>query len=328
MKSRPTFSRSAILFSAVLWGTSFPVIKLGLAHVNPYQFALVRFIIAAFLLSGLLRVRGVSIPPHLWRNRFVLVLGVSNAAGFFLQFAGMTLTGATETSLLVNSNFVLVMLVSARIFGERITVRVASALFLSGFGVVLITTGGDTAFMETTGFLGNLLVFTAGLAWVIYIVANKAMVSTDAPAGSIARGDSVGTGNNGSNGRDEGAVDTMILMTAVMILTAIFMAPFSLYLGGLSMNYSPVGWGAILYVSIFCTALPFLLYTHGLRVVGAGASCIMLLLEIVVAGFLSVIFLGESLSAIEIAGAALIACGMVLVSFEHQKVFQGETPAL
>ncbi len=347
MENRHSFSRAAILVAAALWGTSFPVIKFGLEHVDAYQFALIRFIIAAALLWIILHLRGIPIPPGLWWNRYTLALGASNAAGFFLQFAGMTLTGAIETSLLVNSNIVLVMLISARIFGERITARVAGALVLSETGVILLTTAGDLSFLGRSDFLGNILVFLAGLAWVIFIVVNKIAVSGSTVSGSSHKElPEKGPGREDARTIENGPelhlscrtnspgkplsnrIDTLPLMTVVMCLTAVFLAPAVMFTviftGETPVGYSSVGWGAIFYVSIFCTAIPFLLYCHGLRRVSAGASGIMLLLEIIVAGLISVVFLGESLSGFRIFGAVLIVVGLVVVSIGRKDIANTE----
>jgi len=99
-----------------------------------------------------------------------------------------------------------------------------------------------------------------------------------------------------------------------MCATILFLALPSLYFGAGSLSRDPVGWGVVLYVSVFCTGLPFLLYSHGLRKVSAGISCIMLLLEVVVAAAISVVFLGETLVPASIVGAVLIVAGIVFVS--------------
>lgn len=292
-------SSAAIIISAVLWGTSFPVIKFSLDYANAYHFVLLRFVIAAVLLSLVLFLQGKPFPVGLMKNRLVLLLGASNAAGFFFQFAGMTLTTAIKTSLLVNSNFVLVIIVSAYLLKEKITPMIAGALVICELGVVLLTTGGDPGTLGESSFRGDVLVFLAGLAWVIYIVANKKAVSGK------------GSGQEAEN------TDITSLMTAVMYTTILFIALPAIYFGGPSVSRDPVGWAAILYVSVFCTVLPFLLYSHGLQNIRAGTSCIMLLLEVVVASMIAVAFLKESLSPANMVGAVLIVVGIVVVSLRR-----------
>ena len=314
-------SSAAIIISAVLWGTSFPVIKFSLDYANAYHFVLLRFVIAAVLLSLVLFLQGKPFPVGLMKNRLVLLLGASNAAGFFFQFAGMTLTTAIKTSLLVNSNFVLVIIVSAYLLKEKITPVVAGALVSCELGVVLLTTGGDLGVIGESDFLGDVLVLIASVVWVIYIVANKKAVSEMIPEQRDEGEGAGGHKNPADREKDHGGqkpehTDVLSLMTAVMWMTIIFLAVPSLYFGSSSLSRDPVGWAAVLYISVFCTALPFFFYSHGLRKVNAGISCIILLLEVVVAAVISVAFLKESLSPVNMVGAVLIVAGIVVVSLK------------
>jgi len=318
----PPEPSAAIIISAVLWGTSFPVIKFGLDYMDAYHFVLLRFVIAALLLSSVLFLQGKPFPVRLMKNRLVLILGASNAAGFFFQFAGMTLTTAIKTSLLVNSNFVLVIIVSAYLLKEKITPVVAGALVTCELGVVLLTTGGDPGAFGESGFLGDVLVLVASVVWVIYIVANKKAVSEMIPEQEGEDEDPAGHEKPWDNekdydGRKPENTDVVSLMTAVMCMTIIFLAPPSLYFGSSSLSRDPVGWAAVLYISVFCTALPFFFYSHGLRKVNAGISCIILLLEVVVASMIAVAFLKESLSPANMVGAVLIVVGIVVVSLRR-----------
>ncbi len=290
----------AILLAALLWGSSFPTIKFGIDYLDAYHFVFLRFLFGTLLLTFFLKLQGKSFPWELLKNRLVLILGVSNAAGFFLQFAGMTLTSAINTSLLVNSNFVLVILFSAWHFREKLTWKVGLALVLSELGVLLLVTGGDPGTLESSSFLGDVLVFLAGIAWVVYIVVNKKAV-TESQTG---------------RGPGAGPLDVLELMTAVFFLTMVFVAPFSLYFGGATLSSEPLGWAAVLYVSVFCTGLPFLLYSHGLKEVSAGASALMLLLEVVVAAVISVAFLEERLGLANLVGAVLILLGIAMVGLK------------
>ena len=289
-------SAGIILLAATLWGTSFPVIEFGIDYINAYHFAFFRFAIASLILTLFLRYQGKPFPKELLRNKLVLALGLTNAVGFFLQYAGMTLTTAINTALLVNSNFVLVIIASAYVFKEKIAPIVGVSLVACEFGVLLLTTGGELDSLSSDSFFGDVLVFLAGIAWVGYIIVNKMAVSED------KKGE---------------ALDVDSLMTAVMVMTMVFIALPAFAFGGFDISRDPVGWSTVLYISLFCTAMPFLLYSHGLKKVGAGASMLMLLWEVVVAAIISVLFLKEGLGAVNMVGGLLILAGIAMVALKR-----------
>jgi drug/metabolite transporter (DMT)-like permease len=290
-------SRSAILATVaagLLWGSSFVVIKIGLRSLDPFWFVFLRFATAsvlAFAVSALTgRTRKVL---ALLRHPLVIGLGVSNAAGFVFQFKGQTLTTAANAALLINASTISVAIASRLVFRERFGPIKVLAVIVGTLGVFFVTTGGRPSMAGGPAFAGDLLVVTAALLWTFFIVLDKRIVNELAP-------------------------DVRALTTAMVTITAAAALPVALVFGG-ELSEPSGAWWPVPYTAVFCTIVPFLLWTWGLKRISATTSCVILLIEVVFALALAVVLLGERLAPSGFLGSALILTSVVLASRDRSE---------
>lgn len=283
-----TTALGEITVTAVLWGTSFPVINYGEAiGLNPELFAFLRFAIAAPVMAVAARWLGGGVAGPL-RMKEVWVLGAMNGLGFLLQFLGQASTAASTASLLVNMSFLLTALLSAAYLGERFGERKVAGLALALVGAFLVTTGGDLGLVSKGELLGDALCLGSALVWGFFQVYNK-------------------------RNTDQKHWDPVSVSSATIVVTAVFLCPAALALG----KFAPLGdaaWEVIGYTVVLNTAVPFVLYQQSLRYLTATTSAIVQMLEIVTALAVSVAFLREALTPAVSAGAVLILASVVLVS--------------
>lgn len=282
----------ATLGAGLLWGSSFSVIKLGLRSIDPYWFVFLRFAIASLLISGYMCAVGkMGRVVELLRNPLVLWLGVTNAAGFVVQFKGQTLTSAGNAALIINSCTIYVAIASRFVFRERFGPLKLVGVALGMVGVFLVTTGGRPVVSLGDAFLGDMLVLVAALTWTVFILLDKKIVG-------------------------ERSIDVRALTGAMVIVTAATALPMALILGRGHFPRLTPEWWAIPYTSIFCTIIPFFLWTWGLRFISATTSSVIMLSEVVFALALAFAILGERLTAGGFVGSALIVLAVVLASRE------------
>jgi len=281
---------AATALAGLLWGSSFIVVKHGLRSIDPYWFVLLRFttaaIIAVAYAAATGRLGGVG---RLLTDPLVVWLGVSNGIGFALQFKGQTMTTAGKAALFVNSSTILVAIASRYVFRERFTPAKVAAIAVGMAGVALVTTGG--VFRVTAGpeFLGDLTVLAAAVLWTAFILLDKRIVAS-------------------------GDVDLRTLTAAMVTMTAVTVLPVALILGhGGPPPFDSRLW-VVGYTAVFCTVLPFLLWSWGLKSISATSSCVILLIEIVFALVLASLVFGERLSPGATIGAALIMGAVFLIS--------------
>lgn len=82
---------------------------------------------------------------------------------------------------------------------------------------------------------------------------------------------------------------------------------------GLAWQYTPVGWGLLLYLGLVPTALGYGFYLRGLRTTTATVSAVVALLEPLISTVLAVTLLGEQLSRNGVLGGALLLASVVFL---------------
>ena len=105
------------------------------------------------------------------------------------------------------------------------------------------------------------------------------------------------------------------------MIGALLLTPF-VWTENLAWLTQPSGYGVILFLGIFSTAIPYLLYTLGLRRVNAKTATTLSLAEPLTAGLLGYFFLGERFSALALLGMALLLAGFALTSIEAGRARQ------
>jgi drug/metabolite transporter (DMT)-like permease len=87
--------RAVILtgLAGVLWGTSFPAIKIGLRYVDAYQFVFLRFFLASLIMFFVLLIKG-NLGFEFAKRRTIWFLGIANGVAYLFQYVGMNSTSA------------------------------------------------------------------------------------------------------------------------------------------------------------------------------------------------------------------------------------------
>ena len=287
MKSK-SYAIFVTVLASLLWGSSFPVNKVGVSIVDPYTFAFLRLIMAsAAILVAAVAMRKLKL--SIFKNKVVWGLGILNAAGFLLQYVGFVYTTASRSSLLVDSDVILIAVLSWRIFKERFSNEKKIAVLMGVMGAALLESGANLSSLLGGELMGDMLVFLSGVVWAFFMVANKGLITEK--------------------------VDLVSLAVGVQVTTTIVLFPFGVILGTTSiMAIAPGGWAAILFTGVFCSTAAYLLWSRGLKGLTVTISAIILLLEVLWALLLSFTLLGESFSIISAVGAAFILLSILLAS--------------
>lgn len=289
MRRSPHMPVLMTVLAALLWATSFSVIKVGLRYIEPYSFLFLRFLLATALLAiiALGAGKGRLLIRYLG-GKYPVVLGLALAASFTLQFRAQTEIPASTAAIIINSSTLLVAPLSALILHERFGTRNAMALVLGIVGVYLITARSVGAGAESGTWLGNVLISASAVSTALYIVATKKAVSR----------------------KNLEALPLLAAVFAWSLPVYLVMAAPTLKAGVCAGREA---WFAIAYLAVFCSALAFLLWARAMRYIGALTSAIVLLSELVFGVLIARVFLGEALSTPTIAGCLLIGLGIVVV---------------
>ncbi len=109
-----------------------------------------------------------------------------------------------------------------------------------------------------------------------------------------------------------------ILSGALIVAGAAFAFDIAALLGGYSLPRTPVAWGVVLGMVLSATVLGFVLFVVGLKRVGPQVASILSTFEPLGTLVLAVVLLGERLTSLQWAGAALIiGAAFVLAATEE-----------
>jgi drug/metabolite transporter (DMT)-like permease len=150
-------SEFLLLSAGVVWGLTFPVMKIALADLFTFQFLMLRFSIALPIIAALRRTPKIDVLSAL--------VGLISFLGMVLQVTGLRYTTATNSGFITGMYVVFTPVVSYILLGRRPPARLAISLPLSLIGLTLIT---NYRFEGVN--IGDLLTLLSSILWSIQIV--------------------------------------------------------------------------------------------------------------------------------------------------------------
>jgi drug/metabolite transporter (DMT)-like permease len=280
------------ILAGVLWGTSFPIIKIGLNTIDPFTFLFWRFLISSVtLVAVMLAFRKLEF--KIADKKLLVFLGIANAAGYLLQYVAMNYTTAAKAALFINLSAMWVALLSPKLLGETFSRKKIVGVLVGLMGIVFVSTNLDFSSMGEGQLVADLMLIISGLTWAFFMVYNKKLVMNSTSA-------------------------TFQSMTWVLVFTFLSMVPFTVLSGPGFFELSVWAWSAIVWTAIVCWVLPYYLWLEGLKHLSASTSTVLLLSEVVVAVVASVIVLKEPVTVFSSIGALFIVVAIVLVSVKDK----------
>ena len=282
-----------VVFSAIAFSAKAVIIKLAYRHgVDAVTLLALRMAMSApfFVAIAWWASRGegaAPLAPADWRA--VVFLGI---VGYYLaslfDFLGLQYITAALERLVLYLYPTFVVLISAAMYGRRITGRDVAALAVSYAGIALVF-ANDLATRQENVLLGAFWVSLSALAYAIYLIGNGRMV------------------------RKMGSV-RFASLASVVSCAAVLAHFFVVRDAGLLWSQpGPVYWLTLL-MAIVSTVLPVILMSVGIRLVGSSHASMLGTVGPVATIFLGFAFLGEPITTIQLAGAALVLAGVVAIS--------------
>ncbi|NDP43592.1 MAG: DMT family transporter [Aromatoleum sp.] len=276
---------------ALIWGGTFIAGRIATMEMSPATAALWRYliacaalVIAAFALEGGL--------PRLSQRQWVAVtlLGATGVFAYNLCFMfGMKTVAAGRASLIVALNPAMIMLGSALILRERIEARkvLGIAIALAGAAIV-IGRGNPLALLSGAAGTGEALMFGCALSWMAFTLIAKRVMRGLSPLAMTTYASLLGT----------------VMLALAVTLTGAEFIP----------HFSPAGAVALVFLGVLGTAVAFVWFNDGVRVLGPSRAAVFINLVPVAAVTLGVLLLGETVDAPVIAGGALVVTGVWLLN--------------
>jgi drug/metabolite transporter (DMT)-like permease len=276
-----------VLFTAVSWGLTWPQTKYLIGLLPPFT-ARGACGVLGFLFAfavAILRREAVWPPVDQWPR---LVLYAMLNYGLFIVLTTQSLVGlkASEAVTITYTLPVWASLLAWPMLGERPTVSKIVALVLALAGVALLV-GADTAEATWRKVPFALMALAAAVLFGLATVLAKKHPLRLPPATSVAW-------------------QAMLGMLPVVALAMLETPHWD--------RMTPLGWGAIAYISTLPLTIAYLAWFRALRMVPASLAATTVLVSPIVGVLGSGLLLGETFSPRQIAGLVMALLGVALAA--------------
>lgn len=277
-----------LLLTVIVWGNAFPTAKYVLGIMPPAVFSSTRYLLAALTLMAVLAWRqGLKLPQR--RDLLPLIgLGFLGVTLMQLLWANaLSLGTASKGAILIATSPIWAMILGS-LRGQRLSLLAWGGVLLSFAGVFLVINNSLTAMTVGGGhILGDLMFLSVAFCWALFSVLSPPYLTRLGP---------------------------LYVSSWSMLFGAVLLAPAMLW-GWDETPWATLEtshWAAFLYTAIMAGALGYLFWYEGINRLGVARSVIYSYLIPVFAMISAVTFLGEHVSPVQLAGAAIVILGLVI----------------
>ncbi|MFT8870761.1 MAG: DMT family transporter [Sporolactobacillus sp.] len=268
-----------LVLVTALWGSSYLMMKTGLANLGVFNLISLRFLLAFCLLAPFFyrRLR------HTTRKTVIhaFILSLNLIAVFATIMFGLQHDSASKAGFINALTAVFVPLLDFLCFRCKPERKVVLAIFTAFCGVALLTCEGG--FIPGTG---DLFCIAGAVFNALYLLLVDRFSKQE---------------------------DGVALSVWQMGLTGVFSLLLSLSVEPFKLPVSSAGWMAVLGLGVLCSAVGYTLQNVAQRYTVSSHAGLIFMLEPVFSALFAYVLIGETLSAQGYAGAALVMLSIVLL---------------
>lgn len=279
MDKKDFLGRLALFATALIWGTSFVIMKGTLDSIGALWVLALRFSIATLLLM-LFSLKKVKLMSKSALKGSVL-MGICLAAAYIIQTYGLMYTTPGKNAFLTATYCVLVPFMAWGIYRRKPGTAniIAALLCISGIGFVSLSSG----FHDVN--IGDILTLCCGVFYALQII----MMEQYEPES------------------DALSISTIQFAAAAVVC----------WIGALLFEKAPAGveasaWANIAYLSVMCTAVCFFLQAWGMKYTPSAPAAVIQTFESVFGALISVLFFDEPMTLKLFTGFTLIFVSVII----------------
>ncbi len=291
---RPATGYAALIGAlALMWGSSYLFIKIGVETLPPLSLVLLRVLVGLAILLAVVAVTRTPLPRDARTIGHLAVLGAVNVAipfwliGWAEQHIDSGLAGILQST----SPFFTLVIAASFVHDEHITRGRLVGIGLGFAGIVVLSAQDVAGLGSASGLervLAELAVVGASLAYSIGNTYARRTLRNARP---------------------------LVLATGQVGGAAVVVAVLTLLIdGGVTLPAVPEAAVSVLWLGAIGTGFAYILFFRLLTGWGPTRASLVAYLLPVVAVILGVVVLGESVDAFFVAGAALIVAGVWVVN--------------
>lgn len=271
--------RLALLATAIIWGSSFVILKNAIDGIGVMWVLAMRFTISALLLLALAGKRLKNMTRASVRGS--VLTGICLAAAYIVQTYGLKYTTPGKNAFLTTTYCVMVPFLAWLVYKRKPGLHnvMAAVLCVAGIGFVAL----DAGFGMINS--GDVLTIFSGVFYALQIILIEQYIS-DCDSLSVS------------------AVEFSTAAVICLVGTLLFEGVPTLPESGQVFS--------ILYLAVMCTALCFFLQAWGMKYTPSSTAAMIMTLEAVFGTVFSVILYHEQVTPRRLAGFALIFIAVIL----------------
>lgn len=290
MKSKRIFGSIELSIAAIIWGAMFVVVKIIVDEVHPIQLVWLEYLISLVFLIGYSVMKGEKWHINWPDLKLIFWIGIiGNTISLVAQEMGTGLSNAQTGSVITSTIPAFMIIFGWLILKERLDKIKIFSVLIAILGVIMIVglkmTGSNVA-------LGVMLLILTAITWALMSVLIKKVKTYSSLQITI-----------------------MSTVVAVVCLTPFILSDMSSLT---SINFlEPKVIFSLLYIGAVSTAVAYVMWNKGLKVISASSSGLFYLIQPIVGSFLGWLLLGEQISVGFIIGSAMILASVwISVKFE------------
>ena len=274
----------ALLLVALIWGSTFVLVKEAVSQAKPFGFIALRFALATLTMTLLFRSR----LRALGRKGLLAgaLIGLFLTAGYGFQTVGLQYTSASRAGFITGLSVVIVPFAAWPILGRRPSLNGVAGVILATIGLALLSLQRGE---RLTIGRGDLLVLACAFSFALHIVT----VGAFAPR-----------------------MDPMALATAQIGVVALVSGALALIVEGDGSGFSGLVWFAALFTGLLATALAFAVQTAAQAFTTPTHTALIFATEPVFAALFGSLLAGERLTGRPLLGCAFILAGMMVAELK------------
>ncbi|MGC9166181.1 MAG: DMT family transporter [Thermoplasmata archaeon] len=277
MKKSPIY----ILIATIIWGSTFPLMKLSLNYINPVFFNFLRFIIASIIFFP---ISYKSIAKS-GKNEFFkgLILGIFVTSGYIFQIIGLKYTDPDSSTFITSLYIVIAPILAYFFLKEDLKTKNIFSLILAIIGLLIFS----QAYEYGLNF-GDILTLISAISYGFQVVLID---------------------------KYSKEIDIMVLSSYQLFFVTIFTAAL-LPLYGIQMKLNLELIFIVIYISIFATALALFLQILGQKDLDAKTASFIFVFEPVFGAIFSYLITNEKFNFLMIIGSILILIASIVSIYQ------------
>lgn len=291
-----SFAIVLVILSTLFWGINFHAGKYVVNYLSPLDGAAIRFSLASIVILVMLFMKEspAAIRLAIKQNwKAYLILGIIGVAGFNgLFFWGLKYTTAVNGALIMATNPLITVLLSALILKNPIRLNQYVGMSLSFLGVILVITQGKWIMLRHFHIaLGDWIIMGANVCFALYGVWCRRYLKDSKPLMTTAM--------------------TMILGVIILVLCSLLVPS--------QLTWFHQGWlvyVSLLHMAFFGTVLAYLFWNSGIIYLGINQTVVFFNL-VPVFTVLIAIMLGQPILLPQVFGGTLVLIGVLLSTVER-----------